>query len=108
MKKWSLEVLETIGLPILLGLYLALNYSDHYEDYSNFIVVGLSVSFSIWLLLKAFRLLWLRKSDNLKRKKKLFLEILGIFLACYVGALIPLAILDFRFWQVHFLKTKPA
>jgi len=108
MKIWSLEVLESVGLPILLGLYLALNYSDHYEDYSNFFFVALSVSFSIWLLLKAFRLLWPRRYDRPKGNKKLVLEILGTFLCCYLGALIPLAILDFKFWQIHFLKTKPA
>jgi len=108
VKKWSLEVLKSAGLPILLGLYLALNYCDHYEDYSNFFVVTLSVSFSIWLFLKVFRLILPKKSDKIKGKRKLVFEIVGTFLSCYIGALIPLAILDFKFWQVHFLKTKPA
>ncbi len=108
MKKWSLEVLETIGLPALLGLYLALNYCDHYGDYSNFIVVALSVCFSIWLFLKVFRLVVPRKSEKSKGKGKIVLDIVGTFLSCYIGALIPLAILDFKFWHIHFLKTKPA
>ena len=98
-------MIRQLGIAVSLGLFFGLFFGFVTGRYSETLLHGLSIAFTIWLLNSLLHLFLLPRIVSLPRGKRVCIEIVSFFLASCAGFFIPIAIFT-RVYRFDFYATR--